>query len=302
MSLTLAQIKTRVEQALDLEEEFFITDDELINLINESIDEAEREIHTLYEDYFLDCQPLSLVTGQSLYRLPSNIYANKIRKMTYDAADRKYVITRLKKKEDILCSNTNDDYRYYILNIGDRSNVGSVINAYSGSSKIVTFNAEHQLSTGDSLSFYSSTGSALGSASVSSITTNKVIVIDTNVSTIGSGSTCNKIGGNYIKIIPTSQETSVENVKIWYIRNAKVLVNTTDVCDIPEFESFVLTSTKYKCLLKDIGNPMIMQVKNDLDRERESLIATLSKMIPDDDDFLLADVSFYEDFDTNYLR
>ena len=49
---TLGQIKAKVKRDLDIESEVFIQPDELIEYINDAIDEAESEIHSLYEDYF----------------------------------------------------------------------------------------------------------------------------------------------------------------------------------------------------------------------------------------------------------
>jgi len=80
---TYAEIKSKVETDLDLQSETFITPEEMLAYCNEAIDETEAEIHTLYEDYFLDSEVVSIVNGTDGYALPSNIYAHKIRDIIY---------------------------------------------------------------------------------------------------------------------------------------------------------------------------------------------------------------------------
>jgi hypothetical protein len=93
---TYDEIKTKVEKDLDLEDESFITDTEMRGYANEAVDEAEAEIHGLYEDYFLSRETLSLVSGEEAYALPGAIYAHKIRKMIYKNGTRVVPITRIK--------------------------------------------------------------------------------------------------------------------------------------------------------------------------------------------------------------
>lgn len=80
---TWARIKAKVRRDLDLEAETFINEEELLGYANEAIDEVERQIHTLYEDYFLTRADLTLVSGQEEYDLPADIYAMKIRALVY---------------------------------------------------------------------------------------------------------------------------------------------------------------------------------------------------------------------------
>ena len=81
---TLKQIRDQVISDLDLEEEEWISNSELNVWINEGIKVAESQIHTLYEDYFLvESDPVTITSGQSLVDYPSDIYANKIRKIVF---------------------------------------------------------------------------------------------------------------------------------------------------------------------------------------------------------------------------
>jgi hypothetical protein len=119
---THADIKAKVERALDLEDEIFITPTEMLDYHNEAIDECEAEIHTLYEDYFLAETTLSLVNGTSQYTLPADMYANKLRSVIYNNGSTIYKINKMRRKdmfEDIETVNTfsnSDYYQYYILN------------------------------------------------------------------------------------------------------------------------------------------------------------------------------------------
>lgn len=119
---TYLEIRTKVEEDLDLQDELFIQDSELLGYCNEAIDEAEAEIHTIYEDYFLTYDYISLVNGQEEYDLPSNIYANKIRGIVYSDGATIYNVPKLKHSDMfqlIELSNqysTTDFYKYMIVN------------------------------------------------------------------------------------------------------------------------------------------------------------------------------------------
>jgi len=119
---TLATIRAKIEQDLDLEEELFIPQNEILGYINEAIDEAEANIHTLYEDYFLTSANLALVTGTSDYALPTNIYANKLRGIQYANGSTIFKIRQLRDNERfesaalINLSQATDFYRYMLIN------------------------------------------------------------------------------------------------------------------------------------------------------------------------------------------
>lgn len=120
---TLSEIRTKIEQDLDLESEVFVQPAELVNYINESIDEAESEIHTIYEDYFLTDYFVPLVTDEKLFDLPPNIYAHKIRKIIFsDDQSKTYEVARIPESEkfnDIALTErfrSTEFYRYLITN------------------------------------------------------------------------------------------------------------------------------------------------------------------------------------------
>mgnify|MGYP003656746902 CR=1 FL=1 len=120
---TLAEIREKVQQDLDLEGEVFIQPQELTNYINQAIDEAEAEIHSIYEDYFLTDYFVPLVADEKLYSLPERIYAHKIRKIIFsDDQSKTYEVSRIPESEkfqDIALTErfrSTEFYRYTIYN------------------------------------------------------------------------------------------------------------------------------------------------------------------------------------------
>lgn len=122
MSVTYLEARTKVEQDLDLEEENFIQDTEMLGYFNEAIRECEAEILTIYEDYFLTRANLALVNGTSLYSLPTGIYASKIRGIIYNNQTIIYEIKRIRtakrflERSLIIYQDPTDEYRYILLN------------------------------------------------------------------------------------------------------------------------------------------------------------------------------------------
>lgn len=221
-SPTYADLKSYLEKELDLEDETFITDQEMQGYFNEAVDMIEAAIHNIYEDYFLTQAVFPITANTAGYALPSDIYAQKIRKILYnDNGSLKYEIRRLKKLEDILYIQSTDLYAYVILN--------------------------------------SSTS------------------------------------GLQLTLYPTPQDTN-SNITMWYIRNAKRFTADTDVCDIPEFSNVLVQFVRWKCLNKE-GHPDTVQAASDLDRMRQEMVDTLTARVPDEDNFVLKDTTFYRDFD-----
>lgn len=119
---TYAEIKTKVTQDLAIEDEDFIQTGEFLGYVNEGIREAEAEIHSLYEDYFLTKATITLVQGQEEYDFPADVYANKIRRIMYRNGSDVYTLERLrdwKKFENYtieLINQTSTRYEYLLLN------------------------------------------------------------------------------------------------------------------------------------------------------------------------------------------
>lgn len=221
-SPTYSELKTYLQKELDLQDETFITPDEFMSYFNEAVDMIESSIHNIYEDYFLTSTPLTLVNAQFQYDLPTDIYAQKIRKILYsNGGSLKYEIRRVKKLEEILYIQAPDLYSYLIQN--------------------------------------------------------------------------DATSGLKINLYPTPLEDTTY-ITIWYIRNAKRFTTDTDVCDIPEFTNVLVQFVRWKCLSKE-GHPDAQQAASDLDRMRSEMVDTLTARIPDEDNWVIKDMSFYRDYD-----
>lgn len=223
---TGTMFKTKIENDLDLTEETFITDTELLGYMNEAIDEAEAEILSLNEDYFLTRAYLALVIGTEEYILPADIYANKIRRIIYKNGSQVYTIERIR------------DYHKF-----EEYSVEAV---YQSSTRYQYF--------------------PLNDA----------------------------VGVPKLLFSPPAKETSSQNVRIWYLRNANRLTAFTDTCDIPEFANFIMQYVKVRCYEKE-GHVNTSKAMEDLEQQRAQMQSTLANMVPDDDNTIEPDFSSYEE-------
>jgi hypothetical protein len=120
--LTYGEIRTKIEDDLDLEDETFIQPSELLGYVNDAIKEAEAEILGIYEDYFLSKGNVSLVSGTEEYTLPTGMYANKIRAIIYRNQSLIYEVKRLRHSKRFLLREItnlypcNNGYQYMVLN------------------------------------------------------------------------------------------------------------------------------------------------------------------------------------------
>lgn len=120
---TWSEIKAKVLRDLDLEGESFITEAELLGYANEAIDEVERQILTLYEDYFVSRKTISLVSGQEEYDIPEDIYGLKIRQIIYRSGTQVWKLQRLRNwnkfgvyETDQASSSGTQQYGYFVIN------------------------------------------------------------------------------------------------------------------------------------------------------------------------------------------
>ncbi len=99
------------------------------------------------------------------------------------------------------------------------------------------------------------------------------------------------------KILFTRNVTAAEaaaTVTAWFIRQANRLVDGTDVMDVPEAANYVMQFMKYRCYEKE-GHPNLGLAIAQLNAEETSLQGVLSEMVPDADDEMEMDTTFYED-------
>lgn len=120
---TYADLLAEVEDDENLAGEDFIDSDELLALFNRGIAKCERHIHTIYEDYYLTFAYLAMVTGEEDISLPSNIYANKIRRIIYQNGSNRYELKRLRTTRSFIDKSYVDynpsstaDYVYFLTN------------------------------------------------------------------------------------------------------------------------------------------------------------------------------------------
>lgn len=118
---TFLEVKDKVRRDLGLQQEEFVTNDEMMGYVNAALDEAEAEIITIYEDYFLP-PPFKqdIVAGQKEYLLPDDIYANKMRGLVYKDGTDIYQVRKFKPREDHfeyveLTDEFDDDYYHFII-------------------------------------------------------------------------------------------------------------------------------------------------------------------------------------------
>jgi len=98
--------------------------------------------------------------------------------------------------------------------------------------------------------------------------------------------------GRKIRIFPKGADTGT--LEVWYIRNAKVLTDDTDICDIDEFSNVVELHAKTQIYLKD-GDPRAADAQKLEEQAESNMVSTLSAMVVDDDNMLYADYSHYEE-------
>lgn len=120
--VTYKEIRQKVERDLDLQDELFISPEEMIGYANEAIAEAEAEIIGTVPDYLLTSSSLPLIAGQSEYALPEDIYANKIRGVIYNSGSTVFPIKRVRswnQFERIALQNQSQsegEYQYILKN------------------------------------------------------------------------------------------------------------------------------------------------------------------------------------------
>lgn len=224
---TWGEIRTKIEAECDLEDEDFVRGPEILSYANEAIDEAEAEIHGLYEDYFLTRKIVNVASGDESLSIAtefSNMYADKIRSIIFNLNGSTYTVKRMKdwmkfQQKAVYENNLSTDlYQYMIIN----SDPGEP------------------------------------------------------------------------KILWAPKITESGTVTVWYLRNANRLEEDDDICDIPEFVNFVIAFIKVKVYGKE-GHPGYPDAVTELEKQRAQMVSTLKDRVPDADNELEMDTSYYED-------
>lgn len=121
---TWTELKAEVQDELDLEDDSFISSEELLKYANRAIDRAEQLVHTIHEGYFLARATISLVDGTEEYSPPADIYAMKFKALIYHNGTTVFPIIREKDPDKLLTyrvnkeygTSTDGQYRYFIIN------------------------------------------------------------------------------------------------------------------------------------------------------------------------------------------
>lgn len=232
---TLAEIRTKIEKDLAIEDEIFVESDELTGYINDAIDDAEGEIHSAHQDYFRAKAPLTLVNTEEEIDLPDNIYAFKIRSIWYRNGSTVYQVKELPMEKKAA--------RYELEKAGESSGpseyVYDIDNTTPGAPKLI--------------------------------------------------------------IIPAAQESG-QYLTMYYLRNANRLEEDADVCDIPEFVSFIFAFVR-ECVYRKEGHPghaLALAMLNGSEPmgivgERQKMQAVLAKRTAEPTNEIEADFSFYRE-------
>ncbi len=99
-----------------------------------------------------------------------------------------------------------------------------------------------------------------------------------------------------LRFCPTPVEDGTY-IQVWYIRNATTMTTattSTNVCEIPESQNFVMQHVKTR-IYEKMGNPNLQLAVSELAAQRDLMIQTLSEMVPDENSLVRPDLSFYED-------
>jgi len=222
---TYSEIKDKVRGDLGIEQEEFVSASEMMGYCNAAIDDAESDIHSIYEDYFLTTSVITTVADQSAYTLPENIYASKIRGVVMLGSNL-YTIKRYSSTDSMFeviesdKTSSNSDFKYLLTNNSAAS-------------------------------------------------------------------------GIEMELVPVPRATGSE-IKLYYIRNSNRMVDSTSLCDIPEFVDYIIQFMKVRCYEKE-GHPNTQLAVGILEYKKKNMINTLSNMVPDGDNLLQQDASFYFD-------
>lgn len=352
---TYKEMKDKLVVDNDLEEETFISPNELAGYFNEALTEAESEILTLWKDYFITKYFLPSVQGQIKYALPFNIFASMIRKFVYSNGSIYYEIKRFRRLEEfteielIQKYGGADWYTYTTRNdVPGQSHIEiypavretAILPPQSGSftpfilyylrncarvpliselcnpellspSQVDIVNDEIQTNSGINNIGIQQQG--VVGAFPGSIFYETGDVVQVEPTTGGTLPSPLEVKTDYfvikglnglIKLASTLQNayqgiaidlTSQGAVSfVMRVRATEEIQNAT-LIDIPEFATFIMQWVRCRVYEKE-GDPRIEKGSQVLMQQKKQMVDTLTNRIPDDNDEIQADYSFYNDF------
>lgn len=293
---TYGELKVRAQERIDIEDETFVSPNELIRYCQEAVDVCEAKIHDLgiSDKYFETVAPLKLRSGFSDYQLPENIYANKILRIIWNRANDIYEIKRLTRKKRYTDSvlidrySTPDLLTYQIFN--NDPTVKPIIRMFP----------RPQFSTPSVIKDCSplpdndiDVNDTMDGIAVGHFVSGEGIPNGTIVEAI-SGSIVS-LSANHSIAANADIEFTSPDVLIYYVRNANKPVDDDSIIDIPEFYNYIVQYMVVEALKKDVGSPRIEQEMMKLSTLENQMISTLSSMVEDQEDQLEIDNRFDEE-------
>lgn len=294
---TLGSLRSDVFNDLDLVNETLVGNTEFTAIVNRAIDFCESLIHKFRceDTYFEACAPLALTEGVQDYALPSDIYANKIKKIICQRNDFVYEVRRKKRLGRYVDAafseryGSSDIYEYMIINNNVHVGPRLRLTPRSSTTTPVLSTTGTWTSGSQAITLASASGVAVGHfISGAGIPTNSRVVTVSGLNiTIDSPTTA---AGSSTAVVLTKPD-----YLIYYIRNANKVTSDTDKIDIPEFSSFVEQFAKVECLKKELGNPRMEMETKLLEVLEQNMTDTLAEMTPDEDNEVELDNSFEEE-------
>jgi hypothetical protein len=105
------------------------------------------------------------------------------------------------------------------------------------------------------------------------------------------------VNGFQIELSPAAKETSATAITLWYLRDISVIASDSDVIDqdIPECIDFMFAYVKGQCLKKENSGLMPPEARDEIERQRKLLVDVLTNMVPDDDNTIIKDTTYYRE-------
>ncbi len=296
---TFSQLSTKIRADMDLIQEPFLPEDELLSYMNDAIADAETGLHTIPTEYSYFQVPafLYLNQNQNIYTLPPDIYANKILKMFYSSAFTWYtptITTTSGSTTATVSSATNLAVGQFVFGTGIP--LYARVTAISGTTITLSSAAT---ATG------SSTGTFVTMQPIYGVRQYEVRKIrnlrDTLQSYPGDEYTFTimnsqqESGGNQIALYPLPLETG-PLIVIWYIRQVRRLTNSTsqyNVLELPQSENFLYAHVKWAVTLKTRNPTMIALRDKERTLQYDLMMSTLREMIADGNNKMQMDFTSY---------
>jgi hypothetical protein len=294
---TYSALRLFVQNKLDLRDEDFIDDAEILEYTEEALKYCEAEVHKLgiEDQYFVAHAPITLVNGKFDYALPSNIYGNKILKALYSNGTfttplkRVTDSRRFERSEDVrkYGTVTSGEYGYMLVNNDIRQ--GTRMRLYpTPTESSTTLSTTGTVATTAVLSALGSTSGVAPGWFVSGAS----IASGTLVQTVDSGTQVTMSAEGLAASVGETITFTEPRLQVWYIRRVAIPTADTDMIDFPEFWHFVAQHVVVNCLKKEVGNSRLQVEAITLEEYRKQMLETLTNMVPDQDTMIEQDLSF----------